>query len=703
MSALRIALVLATAVALGAAWWALDAMLRIPSFDSVRERSTSSEAVLLDRHGVVIHERRVDPTRRCLGWTALGDVSPAVVRALLAAEDRRFYSHPGVDPRSVAAAALEALRGNRPRGASTISMQLAALLDPGPREGRKGPRLLRKFAQMRSALALERRWSKAQILEAYLDLVSFRGELQGIAAATRGLFGREPTGLGTSQALVLAALIRAPNAPADLVAKRACRLGQQIDADVSCEEISETAVRALAQAPAPPPQIALAPHLAAHLLPTGSSATRVSTTLDGHVQRFVASALERQVLALAGRNVRDAAALVVDNASGDVLAYVGSSGAPSSAGQVDGVRARRQAGSALKPFLYGEALDERLVTTSTRLDDTPLDVVTALGSYRPADYDRGFRGPVSVREALASSLNIPAVRLLGQVGVDRFVATLRRAGFDGLREPDFYGDSLALGSADVSLWELVGAWRALAREGSYEPLRVSPEDPATPPGRLFSAEAAFLVLDVLADRASRAPSFGLESALATRSWSAVKTGTSKDMRDNWCVGASDRFTVGVWVGNFSGAPMWDVSGVDGAAPAWVEIMDELHRDSPSAAPTPPAGLVRMGSDWYLTGTEPAALYPPELERVSSADVVLTRIASPATGTLFALDPDVPKRRQRVLIQASAADARLELRLDGRRLGSAAKPILWEPRRGRHHLALLGPDGGMLDAANFTVR
>ena len=703
MSTRAIALVLAFSVVLGAAWLALDTAPRIPSFDEVRGRSESSEAVLLDRHGVIVHERRIDPTRRRLGWTALGDVSPVLLRALLAAEDRRFYSHAGVDPRSVAAAALGALRGDRPRGASTISMQLAALLDPGLREGRGGGRLLRKLAQMRSALVLERRWAKDQILEAYLDLVSFRGELQGITAASRGLFGKEASGLGTSEALVLAALVRAPNASAEAVAKRACRLGQQIDAEVSCEEISQAALRALAQAPAPAPRIALAPHLAQRLLPTGSSAARVATTLDGGVQRFVASALERQVLALAGRNVRDTAALVVDNASGDVLAYVGSSGALSSAGQVDGVRARRQAGSALKPFLYGEAFDERLVTTSTRLDDTPLDVVTALGSYRPTDYDRDFRGPVLVSEALASSLNIPAVRLLGQVGVDRFVATLRRAGFAGLREPDFYGDSLALGSADVSLWELVGAWRALAQGGVFSSLRITPQDTGTPPERVLSAEAAFLVLDVLADRASRAPTFGLESALATRSWSAVKTGTSKDMRDNWCVGASDRYTVGVWVGNSSGASMWDVSGVDGAAPAWVETMDELHRDSPSAAPTPPAGLVRMGSDWYLTGTEPAGLDGADLGAEGPADAVLNRIVSPAAGTLLALDPDIPKSRQRLLIQASAPDARLEFRMDGRRLGSAEKPILWEPRRGRHHLALLGPDGAILEAATFTVR
>jgi penicillin-binding protein 1C len=163
--------------------------------------------------------------------------------------------------------------------------------------------------------------------------------------------------------------------------------------------------------------------------------------------------LAAQVAELQDRNVRDAAALVVDNASGDVLAYVGGSGALSSARFVDGVRAKRQAGSSLKPFLYARALDRELVTAAQRLDDAPLDVVTALGSYRPENYDRSFRGPVAVREALASSLNVPAVRLLQMVTVDDFVAVLGRLGFNGLRDAEFYGDSLALGSADVSLWE----------------------------------------------------------------------------------------------------------------------------------------------------------------------------------------------------------------------------------------------------------
>jgi penicillin-binding protein 1C len=413
----------------------------------------------------------------------------------------------------------------------------------------------------------------------------------------------------------------------------------------------------------------------------------------------VAGVLERQVAALRGRNVRDAAALVADNASGEILAWVGGSGAPASAPFVDGVRARRQAGSTLKPFLYARALDRRLVTAASRLDDAPLDVVTALGSWRPENYDHAFRGPVPVREALASSLNVPAVRLLQMVGVGDFVALLGRLGFGALQGPDFYGDSLALGSADVTLLELVAAYRSLAAGGLAAPLLLEPGQAAPPGERVFSPETAFLVADLLSDRASRAPSFGLESALGTRVWSAVKTGTSKDMRDNWCIGFTSRFSVGVWTGNFSGEPMWDVSGVDGAAPAWLEIVHALHRDAAGPPPQAPPGLVRAGGEWFLAGSEPA----PLARDAGAPSVREARIVAPQDGTVLALDPDIPDARERLLLEAWPPGSALALRLDGKAVGSSRAPVLWRPRRGRHELALVAPDGAVLDSVSFLVR
>ena len=686
---------LALLAALGAAWWATRPPA-LPDFAAVHARFATSESVLLDRHGAVLHERRVDPKGRRLGWTPLRDVSPLLVATLVETEDHRFRDHGGVDWFAVGAALRDGVVQRRVRGASTLTMQLAALLDPSLRAGRSGRGVLAKLRQMRAARALEANWSKDEILEAHLNLASFRGELQGVAAASRGLFDRDPHGLGETESALLVALLRAPNADREAVAARACRIAAQRSGGAGCDAITARSELVFATPPVVRPRATLAPHLAARLLRTGAPA-RVATTLDASLQQVVADVLATQVAELHDRNVRDAAALVVDNASGEVLAYVGGSGPLSSARFVDGVRAKRQAGSSLKPFLYARGFDRKLVTAATRLDDAPLDVVTALGSYRPENYDRGFLGPIPVREALASSRNIPAVRLLQMVTVDDFVAVLGALGFDGLRDAEFYGDSLALGSADVSLWEMVGAYRALATGGAFAPLRFTPH-PGPPVQRVFSPEAAFLVADVMSDRASRAPTFGLENSLTTRVWSAVKTGTSKDMRDNWCVGFTSRFTVGIWVGNFSGDSMWSVSGVDGAAPAWLAIVHALHAAEPSEAPVPPATLVRAHGEWFLPGTEPAQL--AAATRDASAP---RRIVAPRDGAVLVLDPDIPDTRERTWIEAAPSDPAATLAIDGRPIGSAAEPRLWPLARGRHELTLVAADGVRLDAVSFVVR
>ncbi|MBX3027178.1 penicillin-binding protein 1C [bacterium] len=665
-----------------------------PAFADVRAAACPSEARLLDRHGDVLHEQRVDRTRRRLAWTALADVSPALRRAVIASEDRRFQAHAGVDLRALGAALWQRLRGGPPRGASTISMQLAALLDPALARAGAPRTLADKWAQMRAAWALERAWSKDEILEAYLNLVSFRGELQGVAAAAELLFHKAPHGLTIAEANVLAALLRGPNADRATLARRAAALAAADDPAL------DAAVRRAVDAPATAPRrTTLAPHVARYLLPADSSGCRAAeTTLDGAAQRAARDAVQRQMAALRGRGVRDAALLAVDNASGDVLAYVGSSGALSSAAQVDGVRARRQAGSTLKPFLYGLAIERRLLTAATRLDDAPLEIPVAGGLFRPRNYDDVFRGPVAVRTALAASLNVPAVRALQLVGADDFAQRLRDFGFDGINRPGgYYGPALALGAAEVTLWQLVGAYRTLANGGAWSPLRLSQGAAAAPAAtrQALTPAAAFIVGDILADRDARAVTFGLESPLATRFWTAVKTGTSTDMRDNWCVGFSRRYTVGVWVGNSGGAPMRDVSGVTGAAPIWAEMMDWLGDDGGAAAPAPPAPATveRVGGDWFLPGTAPLPLAPPASR---------PRILSPTDGEIIALDPDIGEARQRVSL-AAVGGAGLRWQVDGREAGAAATPLLWPPSRGAHEVALLDAAGRRAASARFTVR
>ncbi|CAN7381656.1 penicillin-binding protein 1C [Massilia sp. LjRoot122] len=675
------------------------AMAAVPTPEQVRAAWQPSEARLLDRHGEVIDSVRVDMRARRGPWVALTDISPMLGAAVLQAEDQRFMQHGGVDLRAAGQAAWDNLFRQRPRGASTITMQLAGLLDAELRATGKGRSWLQKFDQALAARELEAGWSKAQILEAYLNLVGFRGELQGVGAASRALFNKAPSGLDGVESTILAALLRAPSAAPKAVARRACQLAAELKLPGGCGAIEFRAAVALAR-PAQPAKPGTPPALRRLL---GQAGAGVRTTLDARVQAAALDALRRHVRELADRNVGDGAVVVIDNASGELLAYVGNTGK----GEVDGAAAPRQAGSTLKPFLYGLALERRLLTAASLLDDSPLDVAAGGGAYVPQNYDRAFRGYASVRTSLASSLNVPAVRTLLLAGVERFHARLQALGFGSLTEdPDFYGPSLALGSADVSLLELGNAYRTLANGGRYGPLTLRPRA-AAPLTPVMDAAASYVIGDILADRGARSPSFGLRSDLATAYWNAVKTGTSKDMRDNWCIGYTDRYTVGVWVGNFNGQPMWDVSGISGAAPVWRDVMDFLHRDRPGRQGAAPPGLVRRAvayapaheparEEWFLGGTETALVEAVPAARRRPG------IVYPPDGGIMAVDPDIPDRVERVLFQAQGAGGH-RWRLDGRDAGPAAEPVAWKPAVGEHRLELVDAAGLVVSTSRFEVR
>ena len=690
--------------------WMASWRTRVPSFAEVKANWTPSEAWLLDRHGEVLHSLRQDRSVRRLDWTPLADISPALVKAIQLAEDRRFLTHGGLDVRALAAALWQGLRESRIRGASTLSMQLAGLLDPTLNNPRTGRTLVQKFRQAAMAVALERGWSKREILEAYLNLASFRGELQGVAANARALFEKHPSGLSESESILLAALLPAPNAGAERLRRRACAIAATGDFHSDCSSLSALVDATLVRLPwGRLTDVNLAPSLAHRFLTRPGQ--RVGTTLDARWQRLARETLAQQLAGLQGRNVRDGAAVIVDNRSSEVLAYVGSAGSESTAGHVDGAAARRQAGSTLKPFLYGLALERRYLTPASLLEDSPVNLETATGLYIPQNYDHEFKGPVSVRTALASSLNVPAVRTLVLLGVEAFRDRLVDLGYAGLIESgEFYGFSLALGSGEVSLLEQVNAYRTLANGGLWSPLRLLPDAAEmTAPRRVMSATAAYLVADMLADNASRAVTFGLDSPLATRFWSAVKTGTSKDMRDNWCIGFSPRYTVGVWVGNFEGDAMQDVSGVSGAAPAWAVLMQRLHEAEAGVVDPPavPPGLVRQAvvfdppveparDEWFIAGTETRRV-------VGGARQHRPRIESPPDGVIIALDPDIPAANQRIWFTATRGD-RAGFWLDERELGPAANPSGWMPVPGRHVLKLKSTDSGaLLDSVEFQVR
>lgn len=709
----------------------------LPSFDMVKSQHHVSEAWLLDRNGERLHTLRLDNTVRRLPWIKLDALSPAMQEALIASEDKRFYEHGGVDWKAALGAVWDRLLTDSHRGASTLSMQLAAQLDPKLSRGTDGRSYAQKWDQMLAARELEKNWSKPQILEAYLNTVQFRGELSGINAASWGLFQKHPSGLDKAEASLLSALLRGPNAPPDKVAERACDVAKKLSSPrPSCKGITALAWSSLVVHPRIPFNNQIAPHVARRLLKQAGQI--VNTSLDANLQRFALRTLRQHLAELKDRQVEDGAVIVLDNKTGEILAYIGSSQLTSDAPEVDAARSPRLAGSTLKPFLYALAIERQTLTTASLLDDSPLSVETAGGQYLPQNYDRDFKGWVSLRTALGSSLNVPAVRTLVLLGYEPFYDQLKRLGLSTLtQDADHYGYSLALGGAEVTLLELANAYRTLANGGlaSSTTLVPSPPPPLCAPrigvhpdpaaraassacriplsprkGRgVISPAAAWIIGDILSDREARALTFGFDNALGTSGWSAVKTGTSKDMRDNWCVGYSDRYTVGVWVGNASGEPMHDVSGITGAAPVWQAIMNSLQLHTPGRAPKAPGDIelrqVRFEPavepprrEAFIKGTGMSVASLPE------AAIGLPRIVGPGDGAVLALDPDIPASRQIVQFSARPALPGLKWEVDEKiHIPENNQGLPWPPTPGAHNIRLLDEQNRVLDEVRVIVR
>lgn len=705
------------------------ASVAVPSFASIQQANASSYTAILDRQGQPLERIRQNFQERRVDWFELEQFSPELVQAVLDSEDRRYYSHWGVDWLALLQATKDHLLDQSQRGASTITMQLVGLLPEHKRQGHRA--YWQKLQQILYAQSLEMAWSKEQILEAYLNLVPLRGETIGVPSASRTYFHKFPSGLHQQEAVILAAMLRAPNASAERIAERACallhyrqQLSQAVDqqsAQQSCQLILRLVNNALANPQASMlADISLAPHFARRYLTQRGSyqaGEAYRTSLDQALQQFVVQRVQQRLQELFANQVQDAAVVVLDKRSGEILAYVGSSGQLTRAQHVDHAQALRQAGSTLKPFLYAQALDEQRLTAASLVNDALLNLSEQTGLYVPQNYDRSFRGWVSVRTALASSLNIPAVRVMTMLGEESFWRVLRRLGLPLHQEPDFYGYSLALGSADIDLLSLTNAYRALANQGLYSPVRwqvssqegaVSQEDQ-----RVFSQAASWIIGDILSDRHARAITFGLDSALSTPFWSAVKTGTSKDMRDNWTVGWSSHYTVGVWVGNSSGASMRDITGVSGAGPIWHDVMQYLHRSLPSHAPAMVPG-VRAQTIHFQDHLEPDRLEyflaGTEMKQIRLAQRLQAQsrwfIESPADQMIIALDPDIPLDKQKVLLQAQQLggdkDQSLTWRVNGVEM-SHENPYPLAILPGRYRIELLQSSAQVVDSVSIQVR
>jgi penicillin-binding protein 1C len=652
-------------------------------------------------------------------------VSPHFLAAIVAVEDARFAQHHGVDPAALARATAELLRtGHIVSGGSTITMQLARLRYDLPRT------LWGKLEEIALAPRIEAGMSKAQILEAYVNRLPMGGNLVGVEAGARTYFGVPAADLDWSQAALLAALPNDPSA-LDPYAHRAA-LERRRRAIIAYLQ-SRGVIGAVDARSAAAEQIAIVPRReglrdAPQLLfrlaastPTGTE--RVRTTIDRDLQRYVENTAQEVVAALGDRSVHDAAAIVVDNATGNVLAYLGS---PEyfdarSLGRNDGVTALRQPGSTLKPFLYELAFERRTIRPATILEDVPTAyAIPGARIYAPADYSGEFEGPVRPRIALADSLNVPAVRTLSAVGVATFQSRLRALGFVHLDKPaTYYGLGLTLGSGEVTLEELARAYATVARGGRPLLLRYRDADPPANDTRDLRVgdEATWaLVTDMLSDAHARARAFGVSSLLRLPFPSAVKTGTSSDFRDTWTVGFTRDFTVATWVGNFNGAPMQRITGVTGAAPLWNRIMLHLAETREPGPFAPPRGYARRAI-CATTGTIPGRSC--ESVVMEWLDPLDRRALRAAPRRALALGIDTPHDNARylpggtILMRANAAfGSNVRWLVDGRPAGSGTRVPL-TLRRGAHTIEaqndrgkavahVIVADDVLADRPGFTV-
>ncbi len=671
-----------------------------------------------------------NPARRAGPWLSADELPPLAVAAALAAEDRRFFSHPGLDPLAILAAAWRDLKAGRViAGGSTITMQVARLERPARRN------LAAKLREAARALWLEARLTKRQVLAQYLNRAPFGGPLVGLAAASRELLGLPPGRLSPDQAALLLALpqdpsrlLRAQERPRLRARRDRILRGMALAGALDGPDLAR-ALDAPLEIGGPPSPPVEAPHFLAALasrLPR-EAPKRIATDMDPELQGALAGLAAAACRSQGERGLRQAAILVLRNQDRAVLAWVGSRDFHEPAGgQVDGVLARRQPGSALKPFIYAQALQDGR-TLSSRIEDAPLSLAVDGGAYRPVDYDGGRRGPVSLRVALASSLNLPALRLAAELGPGEVLRNLRRLGFNLPRPAEFYGMGLALGDGEVSLMELTQAYAALANQGIWAPARLWRGQESPAPQRVLPAAVCALVADVLADDRARALGFGRHGVLELPFAAAVKTGTSQRHRDNWCLGFSRDYTVGVWVGNFEGEPMQGISGVTGAGPLWRQAMLLLHRRQAGDLPPPPPGLLRLAvcaqsgemagpacpaslEEMFLAGHPPRGACPLHAPAAPPGPAQAPRLAllTPAAEAVYALDPDLDPSLQ-VLACRLEAQGALEGAtwvLDGRELPAGPDPMsLRLPLRPGHHLLEVlawGPGGRARAAARFRV-
>ncbi|HWM26445.1 MAG TPA: penicillin-binding protein 1C [Chthoniobacterales bacterium] len=688
-------------------------------------------AILVDRHGRRLASLPLTEARAQvpISLTQMGEWLPIVTVAL---EDHRFYDHSGIDLHALAGALRRNIRAGRiVSGASTITQQLIKLASK-----RKNRSWWAKLYENMAALRLERMWSKDRILEEYLNRSHYANRQIGPAAAARAYFNKAPYDLTPSEAVYLSGLPQAPTrfnprrhaeAAAIKYQRSVCRL----------EKIGFGSTDGVTL-PSTPPQLASfqsEARLAGHFVDAVRSAYpklsggRVKTTLDLDLQRMVEKELQIHLAKLAGRQVNQGAVVVLDTRSGAIRAMVGSGDyAKAIDGQINGSTIFRSCGSTLKPFLYLQAIEDRVLTAASLLPDTPDAVRDKYLDYDPVNYDKRFLGPVRVREALANSLNVPAVVALSRLGARKMFSQFKQCGLNFAGPFDQYGAGLILGNAEVRLLDLTAAFSVF----SGHSLAVQPRFlEATPVRHRFvaSSPAVAIVGDILSDNQARRKTFGPFSPLAFENKRIpCKTGTSSGFRDAWAVGVTAEHAVGVWVGNFDGRPMDEIAAITGAVPLWRGIIDYLlwHGDSGVSAPAASSNLVRANvceltgllpvpespgviNEFFLTGTQPTESANRYLHRIDKSvrlflppeydvwcrsaqnhigaqvqDNAPLKIVVPAANASFIIARNLPRSQQalRLLAAGNSVDD-LAWSVDGTPVPRSNGGYFWHLREGRH--------------------
>lgn len=527
-------------------------------------------------------------------WTPLGDIAPDAVAAILLKEDRYFFSHPGVNPSSLARAAWATFARHHRQGGSTLTMQLARRLYHLNTRSLSG-----KVQQIGLALWLEARYDKKAILEAYCNLAPMGANIEGLGAAAQIYFNKPADKLGLAESLALAVMPQNPASRFDFDQEQQ-QARQRLTTEWLARHPEDAAtLQALHNQSFKGRDRRSLPFLAPHfcdwvLQSTSRSSTQViDTTLDSRLQRLLERMLHRYLGQQARHGLNNASLLLVDRRTMAIKALVGSAEYFDAAihGQVNGVLAKRSPGSTLKPFLYALALDQGLIHPQSILRDTP----TAFGAYQPENFDGRFIGPISAREALIRSRNVPAIWLANQLAEPTLHGLLRSAGISELRSEEHYGLSLVLGGGELSMEELVELYGLLANEGKLRPLRLRQEQPEAEGLRLLSPQAAFMVRDMLAS--NQRPDGRHTQEGGRPHWPvAWKTGTSWGFHDAWTVGLVGEYILAVWIGNFDGKANPAFVGLKAATPLFFQVADALEltlaNDQPGPV-QPPADLVEV--------------------------------------------------------------------------------------------------------------